>query len=181
MLGDITSGEDILRLQMGMGNKLADVVLSDIAPEMSGDHEYDHKLSNDLNQHVIAAANRLLKPGGNLLIKAFYGSEEHANFSYYQSLFKEFTRIKPNASRKRSSELYYLGKGFKLSEYFKKLQSINQRTVTFDEFYELFPKAYTKSKDQFRTQLIKQSKHLENTGVESKPSVRSHPGHQGPS
>ena len=93
-----------------MGMVQADVVMSDIAPELSGDSTYDGYHINRLNMHVMRVANRILKPGGNLLMKSFYTSEEPGNYKYFSLLFKELLRIKPHASRKRSAELYYLGR-----------------------------------------------------------------------
>jgi 23S rRNA (uridine2552-2'-O)-methyltransferase len=109
MLGDITNGEDILKFQQLIGLKPVDVVLSDVAPEISGDPVYDNYHVQNLNNHVLAASNRILRPGGSLLLKTFYGVDEPGQFKFFQTLFKEFYRVKPNASRKRSSEVYYLG------------------------------------------------------------------------
>ena len=110
MLGDITNGEDILKFQQLIGLKPVDVVLSDVAPEISGDAVYDNYHVQNLNNHVLAASNRILRPGGSLLMKSFYGIDEPGQFKFFQTLFKEFYRVKPNASRKRSAEIYYLGR-----------------------------------------------------------------------
>lgn len=92
-----------------MGMQQADVVLSDIAPNITGDRAYDSFHVARLNSHVICAANRLLRPGGHLLMKSFNSSEEQATFKFMEALFKEMYRVKPQASRKRSPELYLLG------------------------------------------------------------------------
>lgn len=110
MLGDISNGEDILKFQQLIGLKQVDVVLSDVAPEITGDAVYDNFHVQNLNNHVLAAANRILRPGGSLLMKTFYGIDEPGQFKFFHSLFKEFYRVKPNASRKRSAEVYYLGR-----------------------------------------------------------------------
>lgn len=110
MLGDITNGEDILKLQLMMDMRQADVVLSDIAPNITGDRVYDTFHIERLNSHVISAANRFLRPGGHLLMKTFNSSEENATFKLITTLFKETYRVKPQASRKRSPELYFLGR-----------------------------------------------------------------------
>lgn len=109
LLGDITEGEDLLKLQLLMSMKPADVLLSDIAPDITGDREYDSFHVSRLNSHVLSAAGRLLRPGGSLLMKTFQGSDESATFKFMESLFKEMYRVKPHASRKRSPELYFLG------------------------------------------------------------------------
>lgn len=110
MLGDITNSEDLLKLQMLMNMKQADVVLSDIAPDITGDRAYDSFHVSRLNNHAISAAGRLLRPGGSLLMKTFQGSEEPATYKFMEALFKEIYRVKPHASRKRSAELYFLGR-----------------------------------------------------------------------
>ena len=109
MLGDITNGEDILKLQMMMDLRQADVVLSDIAPNITGDRVYDSFQIERLNSHVISAANRLLRPGGHLLMKTFNSDQEQGTYKFMETLFKEMYRVKPQASRKRSAELYFLG------------------------------------------------------------------------
>ena len=58
---------------------------------------------------VMAAAFRLLRPAGSLLIKTFQSGEEQELYKFAQTFFKEVYRVKPNASRKRSPELYFLG------------------------------------------------------------------------
>jgi hypothetical protein len=47
------------------------------------------------------------------------------------------------------------------------MEAADPETITFDQFYELFPKEFTKSPDEFRQKLIQHSKFLENTGLES--------------
>lgn len=167
-LGDITNGEDILRFQQTIGLNQVDCVLSDVAPDVTGDANYDNYHVTNLNNHVVAVANRILRPGGSLLMKTFYGPDESANFKFFQTIFKELHRVKPNASRKRSSELYYLGKGYKLTEYFEKLSKVKPENMNFEEFYEMFPKEFTKSREEFRKKLIIQSKFLEQSGIESR-------------
>lgn len=110
LLGDITNGEDILKLQLLMELNQADVVLSDIAPNITGERNYDTYHIERLNGFVICAANRLLRPGGHLLMKTFNSSEEKGTFKFMETMFKETYRVKPQASRKRSPELYFLGK-----------------------------------------------------------------------
>ncbi len=176
MQGDITSGEDILKLQLSMNMKPADVVLSDIAPELSGEKFYDTFQVMKLNTYVLAAAFRLLRPGGTLLIKTFQSGDEVGTYKFCQLFFKEVHRVKPHASRKRSPELYFLGmgylikaKGYKLTDYFNKLNKLSKEPdFTYDQFFDIFPGEYTKSRDEFRKRLIEQSKFLEATGIESR-------------
>ena len=110
LLGDISEAEDILKFQMMMNMQLADVVLSDVAPEMSGDAVFDNFHVERLNSYVLGMANRILRPGGSLFMKTFYSNEEQGQFKFMEMMFKEAYRVKPNASRKRSSEVYHLGR-----------------------------------------------------------------------
>ncbi|EGR34025.1 ribosomal RNA methyltransferase, putative, partial [Ichthyophthirius multifiliis] len=91
-------------------------VLSDTAPNFSGDLENDHLKTMELDYLVIQMASKFLKNGGFLLMKGFYGSMEKQYYDMFKIFFKDFQRIKPKASRSRSSELYYLGKGFGQSD-----------------------------------------------------------------
>ena len=109
MQGDVSQGEDIIKLQLAMNMQPADVVLSDVSPELSGDRVYDWHQVSKLNMFVMAAAFRLLRPAGSLLIKTFQSGEEQELYKFAQTFFKEVYRVKPNASRKRSPELYFLG------------------------------------------------------------------------
>ena len=56
-----------------------------------------------------------LRKGGNLVMKGLYGNMEKDYFNLFRIYFDSFLRVKPKASRSRSSELYYVGKGFKIS------------------------------------------------------------------
>lgn len=68
------------------------------------------------------------------------------------------------------------GKGYKLTDYFQKMEKADPETITFDQFYEMFPKEFTKTPDDFRQRLIQHSKFLETTGLESTLCSSSDPG-----
>lgn len=145
----------------------ADVVLSDIAPEITGDSDYDSFHITRLNNHAISVAGRLLRPGGSLLMKTFQGPNEQSTFKFMEALFKEIYRVKPHASRKRSPELYFLGKGYKLTEYFNNLKRTDLNIITFDQFFSFLPLEYTKNHEEFKAKLIHFSQILEKAGIES--------------
>jgi len=90
-----------------------DVVLSDMAPNLSGVGAIDQPRSLYLCELALDLANRALKPGGDVLIKTFQGSGFDA---FVAEARKHYTRVKfakPAASRARSPELYLLARGRK--------------------------------------------------------------------
>lgn len=91
----------------------ADVVLSDAAPNTTGSPFTDQARSADLVRTVFALARETLKEGGAFLAKIFGGAESDAVFSELKPFFRELRRIRPEATRKGSFEMYFLGKGYK--------------------------------------------------------------------
>ena len=90
----------------------ADVVLSDMAPSTSGIKFRDYYLSYELAVRALDVAKKVLKVGGNFVVKLFPG-EEFAN--YKKELEKNFDRVgqyRPPATRKTSIEVYLVGIGF---------------------------------------------------------------------
>jgi 23S rRNA (uridine2552-2'-O)-methyltransferase len=90
----------------------ADVVLSDAAPNTTGSTFTDQARSADLVRSVFALARETLKDGGTFLAKIFGGAESDAVFAELKPFFRELRRIRPEATRKESFELYFLGKGY---------------------------------------------------------------------
>ena len=91
----------------------ADALLSDLAPGIIGAWDVDHARQEDLGRRALAIAERVLSHDGNALIKLFHGPElkrleDDAGLFFYKSRL-----LKPKASRPESSEIYFLGLGFK--------------------------------------------------------------------
>lgn len=91
-----------------------DVILSDLAPNITGIWEVDHSKQIDLTSKVIDMVPHLLKPGGNCVLKLFQGSYVDEIRITLKSMFEKVLITKPSASRKESSEIYivcfsYLG------------------------------------------------------------------------
>lgn len=86
----------------------ADVVLSDLSPNISGVWEVDHAKQVDLTLKVIEMLPHVLKPGGNCLLKVFQGPYLDLVRSRLNSIFDKVYLTKPSASRKESSELYFV-------------------------------------------------------------------------
>ncbi len=106
--GDFTTREIVNYLYNTLGGAKVDLVLSDMAPNLSGVKTVDQMRSVNLAECAFNFAIKVLKPGGSFLVKIFHGEgfEE-----FIQSLKKSFTEvkiIKPDASRSRSSEVFVL-------------------------------------------------------------------------
>mgnify|MGYP000907109037 CR=1 FL=1 len=88
-----------------------DCVLSDAAPNTSGDRFTDHQRSLRICEKVFALAQVFLKPGGNLLMKVFQGEDLQNFFKQVSASFKSCKIEKPQSSRKESFEVYIAGLG----------------------------------------------------------------------
>lgn len=111
--GDFDSPEGQAALNNALHGRKVDVVVSDMAPEMSGDKLVDQMRMIGLNEMTLHFARQYLKPGGDVLMKTFMG-EGYDNFRReLGSSFKRIKNIKPAASRKTSSEFFLLGLDFK--------------------------------------------------------------------
>jgi len=91
-----------------------DVVISDIAPNMSGMDAIDQPRSMYLAELALDFATRVLKPNGAVLIKTFQGAGFQELVEAARKSFKKVRFAKPDASRARSSELYLLASGFRM-------------------------------------------------------------------
>ena len=89
----------------------ADVVLCDIAPNLTGIRDVDAANQAELAELASACAASLLKPGGALFIKAFEGEGSQALRQRLEREYAAVKRLKPAASRDRSSEFYLLAQG----------------------------------------------------------------------
>ena len=102
--------EQLLQVLAGEG---ADLVISDMAPNISGMGAVDIPRSYYLAELALDLARQIVKPGGGLLVKLFQGEGFD---DYVKELRNSFTRVvmrKPNASRARSREIYALATGYK--------------------------------------------------------------------
>ncbi len=91
----------------------ADVVLSDMAPNLSGNRSIDQPRAMLLAELALDMARRVLKKGGSFAVKVFTGEGSQELLSLMKQDFKEVKVRKPDASRDRSSEVYMVGTGFK--------------------------------------------------------------------
>jgi 23S rRNA (uridine2552-2'-O)-methyltransferase len=111
IVGDFREDEVLSQLEQALEGEPVDLVLSDMAPNMSGIASVDQARAMHLAELARDFADQHLKPGGAFLIKLFQG----AGFDeYLKDLRRRYTKVtmrKPKASRTRSPEVYALGTG----------------------------------------------------------------------
>ena len=112
--GDITDEKTLLKLKEMV--KEADAVISDASPSLSGKYEMDQARSLWLCQNAFKIARELLKDGGNFVCKIFEGSDYKGFLEDVRRHFRMVKPHRPQASRKSSSEIYIIAKGYKKYE-----------------------------------------------------------------
>ncbi len=95
-----------------LGSDKADLVISDMAPNMSGVDAVDQPRAIHLCELALDMARQVLKPGGAFLVKLFQGEGSEAYLQEVRGSFKTVKIRKPAASRPRSREVYVLAQGF---------------------------------------------------------------------
>jgi len=90
-----------------------DLVMSDMAPNMSGNKGVDQPRSIYLGELALDTARAVLTKGGTFLVKLFHGEGFEVFHQDVQQSFAKVVIRKPKASRPRSNEVYILAKGFK--------------------------------------------------------------------
>lgn len=107
--------DDVLQAILDLlGNERADLVISDMAPNMSGVDAVDQPRAIHLCELALDMAQRVLKPNGCFLVKLFQGEGSEAYLKEVKQHFKTVKIRKPAASRPRSREVYVLAQGFML-------------------------------------------------------------------
>jgi 23S rRNA (uridine2552-2'-O)-methyltransferase len=108
--GDFREEAVLGRLQEALEGKKADLVVSDMAPNLSGVSASDQARSAHLCELALEFARIHLKPTGALLVKAFQGAGFAAFLVQMKEAFESVASRKPRASRGRSTEMYLLGR-----------------------------------------------------------------------
>ncbi len=111
--GDFTEQPVLDLLMQRLQGKPVDLVISDMAPNMSGVPSVDQARSIGLAELALDFADKALKPGGDLLMKTFQGAGFNELHVQIRQRFGKLVSRKPQASRAESREIYLLGKGFK--------------------------------------------------------------------
>ena len=110
--GDFTDSDMPERLSQALGG-MADLVLSDMAPNTTGHASTDHIRIVALAEMALDFAVQVLAPGGAFVAKVFQGGSERQILDVLKRNFSSVRHAKPPASRKESSELYVVATGFR--------------------------------------------------------------------
>jgi 23S rRNA (uridine2552-2'-O)-methyltransferase len=111
--GDFNDDGVLAELERLLGGQKVDLVLSDMAPNISGVPASDQARSIGLAELALDFALKHLKPKGNFLVKTFQGAGFESFLKTMRSRFAAVVVRKPDASRSRSSEVYLVGKGLR--------------------------------------------------------------------
>lgn len=112
MVGDITDEETQDEI-MDMFQGKVDVILSDMAPDVSGTWDLDQYRQIYLARVALVIADRLLKRKGWMVIKTFQGSEHGKFVREMRDMFETVKIVKPKATRKKSAEIYLVARNLK--------------------------------------------------------------------
>ena len=113
--GDFREAEVLERLERAVEGRPVDLVVSDMAPNLSGVAVADAARMSDLAELAVDFAVHHLKPDGALLVKCFHGSGYSQLVALFKRHFVSVAPRKPKASRDKSAETYLLGRGLKAS------------------------------------------------------------------
>ncbi len=111
--GDFREPDVLARLEAELTGRQADVVVSDMAPNLSGIESADAARVEHLIELAIEFAQGHLKPDGALVAKVFHGSGYSQLVNLFKANFRIVKPLKPKASRDRSSETFLIGMGLK--------------------------------------------------------------------
>ncbi|MCL4130881.1 UNVERIFIED_CONTAM: hypothetical protein GTU68_032031 [Idotea baltica] len=111
--GDFTEESVFDEILGTLNNDLADLVISDMAPNMSGMRAVDQPKAMYLVELALDLACRILKPGGDFVAKVFHGEGFDEYMLDVKGRFERVVTRKPDASRSRSREVYLVAKGLK--------------------------------------------------------------------
>jgi len=111
--GDFQEEAVLKRLEDALGEKKLDLVVSDMAPNLSGVRATDQARSIRLCELALDFARIHLKPKGAFVVKVFQGAGYPEFLAAMRGVFIDVSSRKPGASRGGSSEMYLLGKGLK--------------------------------------------------------------------
>ncbi|MBZ0090983.1 MAG: 23S rRNA (uridine(2552)-2'-O)-methyltransferase RlmE [Sulfuricellaceae bacterium] len=109
--GDFREDKVLAQLTDALEGRRVDLVISDMAPNITGISLSDQARSMHLVELALDFAVGHLKPGGDFLVKVFQGEGFDAFLKAMRQNFRQVLNRKPDASRGRSSEVYLLGKG----------------------------------------------------------------------
>jgi 23S rRNA (uridine2552-2'-O)-methyltransferase len=112
--GDFTESEVLQRLTAMLGEDRADLVLSDMAPNISGNRSVDQPRAMYLAELALDLACDTLNPGGTFICKVFQGEGFDELVRSARARFRQVRVVKPKASRSSSREVYLLARNYQL-------------------------------------------------------------------
>jgi 23S rRNA (uridine2552-2'-O)-methyltransferase len=112
IVGDVSESQTVQKVHE-LVPRLADAVISDVSPNVSGIWELDSTRQIDLARNSLQIAAEILKSGGNFFVKVFQGSTLNEFVDEVKQYFRFVKLVKPKASRAKSSELYVLGMNYR--------------------------------------------------------------------
>ncbi|UCH31772.1 MAG: RlmE family RNA methyltransferase [Candidatus Bathyarchaeota archaeon] len=111
IVGDITNPKTERQIALNLPF-LANTLISDVSPNISGVWEVDHARQIDLAQQSLSLALKFLNKNGNFFVKVFQGDMFQSFVDRVKQHFSRVEIIKPKASRAKSAEIFILGMGF---------------------------------------------------------------------
>jgi len=111
--GDFTDEAVVARLMERLGGQKFDLIISDIAPNITGIDSADQASSMYFLELAVDTVRKTLKPGANFVAKMFQGSGSDAYLKELRTSFEKVLTRKPGASRAESREVFIVAKGFK--------------------------------------------------------------------
>lgn len=111
--GDFTQPEVLDALLASLAGRAVDVVICDMAPNMTGTRAVDQARSMGLAELAIDFATQVLRPGGDFVVKLFHGEGFDAFVREARARFERVRVRKPDASRGDSREVYLVGREFR--------------------------------------------------------------------
>jgi len=111
--GDFREAEVLAQLEAALQGRQADIVVSDMAPNLSGISSADAARVEHLIELAIDFAQNHMKPQGTLVAKVFHGPSYNDVVQHFKAAFQTVKPFKPKASRDRSSETFLVGTGLK--------------------------------------------------------------------
>jgi len=111
--GDFREDEGVTAVEAALDGRRVDLVVSDLAPNLSGVDSADQARSVHLGELALEFARKWLQPGGDLVVKAFQGAGFQEFQREMQAYFEKVYVRKPKASRDRSREVYLVARGLR--------------------------------------------------------------------
>ena len=148
--GDIFKSKTLAKISEYFNGEPVNLVVCDVSPHFMGDLDTDHQSIVEMNLQVLNVSEKILATGGNLIIKTLNGTDEKKIFDLFQVNFKDVKRMKPSASRAKSAELYYIGLGYKLTDFWRKVGELKPEEKNMETIMELLPESVRLTPEEFK-------------------------------